>query len=111
DVDEEAADELASLEGHGGVAAWSLDPVVLDLEGDAPLVGGDQAAAGDGDAVGVARQVGEHRLGAGERSLGIDEPARPLERRQEGSEGLLVGKMRLLAEERELAGLVGCGEL
>src|SRR5215468_7002659 len=44
DVDEEAADELADVERHGGVAAWSLDPVVLDLEGDTPLVERDQAA-------------------------------------------------------------------
>src|SRR5262245_8933925 len=59
DVDEEAADELMRAERHGGVAAWPLDPVVLDLEGDARRIGGDQAAVGDGDAVGVARQVGE----------------------------------------------------
>jgi hypothetical protein len=38
DVDEEAADELADVERHRGVAAGGLDPVVLDLEGDAPLV-------------------------------------------------------------------------
>lgn len=44
DMEQEAADELGHLQGHGGVAAWSLDPVVLDLEGDALVVGGDQAA-------------------------------------------------------------------
>ena len=44
DVAEEAADELADVEGHGGVAARSLDPIVLDLECDASLVERDQAA-------------------------------------------------------------------
>jgi hypothetical protein len=52
DVDEEAADELGDLKGHRRVAARPLDPVVLDLECDAPLIRGDQAAVGDGDAVG-----------------------------------------------------------
>jgi hypothetical protein len=33
DVDEEAADELVGLEGHGLVAAGPVDPVVLDREG------------------------------------------------------------------------------
>ena len=37
DVDEEAADELADVERHRGVAAGPVDAVVLDLEGDALL--------------------------------------------------------------------------
>jgi len=53
-VDEEAADELVRLQRHGLVAAGPLDPVVLDPEGDAVGAGPDQAAVGDGDAVGVA---------------------------------------------------------
>src|SRR5574342_444058 len=44
DVEEEAADELVRAQRHGGVAARPLDPVVLDLEGDARRIGGDQAA-------------------------------------------------------------------
>src|SRR5215813_160935 len=44
DVDEEAADELVDVERHGGVTARSLDPVVLDLEGDPAPVERDQAA-------------------------------------------------------------------
>ena len=44
DVGEEAADELADLERHGGIAAGSLDPIVLDLERDASLVERDQTA-------------------------------------------------------------------
>jgi hypothetical protein len=44
DVDEEAADELADVERHRGVAAGAIDPAVFDLEGDTPLVDCDQAA-------------------------------------------------------------------
>jgi hypothetical protein len=67
DVGEETADELGDRKGHRRVAARALDPVVLDLEGDARRIGGDQAAVGDGDAVGVARQVGAVGLGSRSR--------------------------------------------
>ena len=38
-----------------------------------PVVG-DQPAVGDGDAVGIARQIGQNGLWAAERTLGIDDP-------------------------------------
>jgi hypothetical protein len=79
DVDEDAADNLVRAERHGGVAARPFH--ALDLEGDARLVGGDQAAVGDGDALGVERHVGEHRLRAGEGALGatlLSDEAPPL---------------------------------
>ena len=53
-VDEEPANEFAGIERHRRVAAGAFDPVILDLERDAPLVDCDQAAVRDGDAVGVA---------------------------------------------------------
>jgi hypothetical protein len=56
-VDEKAADELVGGDGHALVPIAALAAVVLALEGDALLVAGDQAAVGDGDAVGVARQM------------------------------------------------------
>ena len=111
DVQQEAADELGRRERHGRVAAWSLDPVVLDPEGHARSVGGDQAAVGDGDAVGVARQVGEHGLRPGEGALGVDEPAHPLQRGQERGERIGVGEVGMRAEEVELAGFVRGSEL
>jgi hypothetical protein len=51
-----------------------LDPVVLVAKRDAGVVGGDEPAVGDGDPVGVARQIGQHLLGPGKRPLAIDEP-------------------------------------
>jgi hypothetical protein len=58
-VDEEAANELVGGERHALVSIAALDAVVLPLEGDASLVNGDQAAVGNGNAVGVTRQIGE----------------------------------------------------
>jgi hypothetical protein len=73
-VDEEAADELVGGEPHASVSIAPLDAVVLPLEGDTLLVVGDQAAVGDDDAVGIARQIGQHRLGPAERPLCVDDP-------------------------------------
>ena len=41
----------------------STGAVILPPEGDALLVERDEPAVGDGDAVGVAGEIGEHRLG------------------------------------------------
>src|SRR5262245_22979180 len=62
DVHEEAANELARLQRHGFVPVRAFEAVVLVFERDAVRVGGDQAAVGDGDALGVAGQVGEPAL-------------------------------------------------
>ena len=63
-VDEEAADELVGGERHRLVAGAAVGTIILVPEGDAVLVEGDEPAVGDGDAVGIARQIGEHRLGS-----------------------------------------------
>lgn len=52
-MDQEPADELVRLQGHGGVSAGAVYTVVLDAEGDAALIETDQAAVGQGDTVGV----------------------------------------------------------
>ena len=58
-VQEKAADELGRVERHGLEPVAAFDPVVLPFEGDARLVERDQPGVGDGDAVGVAREIGE----------------------------------------------------
>ena len=75
DVEQEPADELVGGERHELLPVGSVATVVLVAEGDAGLVEGDQAAVRDGDPVGLARQVGEHRLGTCEGRLGVDGPA------------------------------------
>jgi hypothetical protein len=110
-VEQEAADELVRRERHGFVALATFEPIILPCEGDAVVVGRDQTAVGDRDAMGVARQIREHGLRSGERSLGVDEPARRLERGEEGGEGIGVDETSVLAEEPELARRMGRGEL
>jgi hypothetical protein len=56
----EAPDELTGRQRPGLVAGRPFDSIVLVAERDANLVGLDQAAVGDGDAVRVAREVGQN---------------------------------------------------
>ena len=77
--------------GVSVIALWRVLPlaaVVLPAEGDAALVHREQPAVGDGHAVRVARQVGQHRLRPGERPLGVDHPLALAQRREPGLEGL-----------------------
>ena len=73
-VQEKAADELGRVERHGFEPVAAFDPVVLPFEGDAGLVERDEPGVGDGDAVGVAGEIGEDGLRSGEGPLGIDDP-------------------------------------
>ena len=110
DVAEEAADELVGGERHHLVSIGSFAAVVLPLEGDGFVVERDQAAVGDGDAVGVAGQIGEHRFGSAERALCVDDPLGVAQWRHKRGEGLGVAEMGVVAEEVEAGGGVGCGE-
>src|SRR6516225_3039035 len=104
-MDQETADELARVQRHSFIAARSLDPVILEGEGHAFLIGGDKPLVGNGHAMGVAGKVTKYGLWPGKWTLGIDEPLGLFERRQEGGESVRRGEMRVLAEERKLAGL------
>lgn len=75
DVEQDAADELVCGERHDLLPFNPAAAVVLVAEGDAAVVEADQPAVRDSDSVGVARQVREHRLGSGERRLGVDHSA------------------------------------
>ena len=77
DVEEKAADELGGVEHHGLEPVAAFDPVVFPFEGDALVVERDEPGVGDGDAVGVAREIGENGLGSGEGPLGVDDPLGP----------------------------------
>ena len=63
DVHQEASDEFVGVQRHGAMAVGAVAPVVLVAERHARLVERDQAAVRDGDAVGVARQIGQHGFG------------------------------------------------
>ena len=71
---------------------------VFVLEGDAPLVAADQAAVRDGDAVGVAGEIGEHGLGPGGGRLGIDDPIGIVPWREVAREGVVLDQVRVLSK-------------
>src|SRR5882757_11445057 len=83
DMDQKSADELAGSKCHDLLALATIGTIILPSEGDAGAVAGDQPAVCDGDAVGIARQIGQHGLWPAEGTLGIDDPC---DRRSPGKE-------------------------
>src|SRR5215211_321318 len=90
-------DELAGIEGHHlGLAARS---VVFPGEADFAVGEREQPAVGDGDAMGVMAEIGQHLLGPAERWLGVDHPVEAAELAETTGERLWLGKVGELAEE------------
>ena len=98
-VHQEPADELAGRKRHHLVSRGTFDPVVLPSEGDALVIGCDQAAVGDGNAVGIAGEIAQDLLGASERVLAINHPVAVAQWAQIGGEGFAIGELGMLAEE------------
>ena len=99
DMEQEAADELVRRERHDALPLRTIAAVVFVAEGDAGLVEPKQALVGDGDPMGIAREIGEHGLRAGERRLGVDHPSLLLDRSKMTQEQAVVGETGLGAEE------------
>jgi len=66
DVHQEATDELGGIERHHGVSLPTLDAVILPLECDAVVIEREEAAVGDGDAMGVAGEIAQDFRGSPE---------------------------------------------
>jgi hypothetical protein len=73
DVQQKAADELIGCGRHH--LGLPVCPVVLQGETDLAIGERDQPAVSDGDAMGIAVEIGQHLFGAVERWLGVDLPA------------------------------------
>src|SRR5579864_3794559 len=86
DVQQKAADELAGTEPHHLELVAAVVAVVLPSEADVIGAELDQTAVGDGDAMGVAGEIGEHLRRAGERRLGVYDPLRLPEGSEVGPE-------------------------
>ena len=71
-VQQEAAEKLLGLERHD--SSLVAMGVVTPTEGDLTFGHGDEARVGDGDAVSIAREIGEDLGRSSKRSLGIDDP-------------------------------------
>ena len=63
-MEQEATDELVCCQGHGLLSLFSRKAIVLVPERDTSVVERDEPVIGDGDPVGVARQIGQHGLRA-----------------------------------------------
>src|SRR5271155_3670057 len=63
DVNEKAADELGDRKRHCLLAIAPLEPIVFPFERDGAVSERDPPAVGDGDAMDVARQIGQNGLG------------------------------------------------
>ena len=101
----EAADEFVGGQGHDlGFAALA---VVLPGEADPAVVEADQAAVGDGDAMGVAAEIAENLLRSGEGRLGVDHPVDGSQGIEAGSKGAGLGQAGESAGEAKFA--VGSG--
>lgn len=66
--------------------------VILNTEGHSVLFEGNEAPVRDGNAVGVAREIGEHRFGAGEGRLGVDDSGLLADRGEMALEGARIGE-------------------
>lgn len=102
-MQEETADELVGIERH----QLGLAVLAIVFPGEADLAVGerDQLAVGDGKAMGVAAEIGQHLCGATERRLGTDGPFDASELVEPGGEGRGLGHTGEVAEEAQLAGV------
>ena len=111
DMDEEAADELVGVQGHGFVLVLLFLTIVFPFKRDAPFIVGDQAVIGDGDAVCVSGEVGQHGFGSCEGSFGIDHPLDVSHGLQVVIEGLWIGQHLVSSKELQLPCAVRINEI
>ena len=105
DMEQEASDELFGREGQGLEVA--VMAVVAPAESDLTVLDGEEAVVGDGDAVGVAAEVVEDLVGAGEGGLGVDDPLGLAEGLEVAGEGVGVVESGQGVAELKPAGAEG----
>ena len=75
-MEQEAADELVRRERHDALPLGTIAAVVLVADSERRLRRTRSGAqVRDSDPVGIAREIGEHGLGAGERRLSGQQPS------------------------------------
>ena len=72
DVEQEATDELISIERHH--LGLAVRPIILPTKVDATVLAVEEPTIGDRDAMGVAPQIFQHLLWSAEGALGVDVP-------------------------------------
>src|SRR5690606_3992884 len=107
-MQQKAADELVGGKRHYLLPVGAAAAIVLVAEGDSGLIEPHEPTVRDGDAVGVARQISEHRFRASEWRLRVDYPALLTNGREVPQEGSAIGERGYGAEEPQPAGCVEC---
>src|SRR5277367_3571250 len=100
----------SNAERHDLLAVRAIAAIILVAKGDAGLVESKQPPVRDGDAMGIAREIGEHGFRTGEGRLGVDHPAFMTDRREVVLEGPTVGEWCEVAEGGKPACVVECDQ-
>ena len=104
-VDQKAPNKLVWSERHH---PWCVAvSIIAPAEGHTRLIGADQAAVGDGDAVRVAAEIGENMLGRAEWRLGEDDPVLATKLTDRCSKSVGIIERAELAREAQPAAEMG----
>ena len=108
DVQKKAPDELIAGEAHeAGASAAAVVPVG---ERNFLVIDGHEPGIGDGGAVRIAGEIGEHALGSAEGRLGVDDKRALAQGAHPLGEGAGVCQRGQIGEEAEFAAAEGGGE-
>src|SRR5215472_15000082 len=108
-MNEEAADELATIQSHRLLAVAVA--VIPPAEPDLAVIHGQQPVVGDGDTVSVASDIVEDLGWTGERLLRVDHPLGVPNRHQIPPERGWFMKLAMRGEELQLTGDKGLFEI
>lgn len=106
DMEQKAADELVCGKRHLALPLWPVTAIVLEAEGYTLFIERDQPSVRDGDAVSVAREIGEYCFRSSERRLGVNDPTLLPNGRQMTQEGPTICQMSHVAVKAKLARIV-----
>ena len=101
DVEQEATDELISIERHH--LGLAVRAIILPTEADATVLAVEEPTIGDRDAMGVAPQIFQHLLWPTEGTLGIDVPFDMAQRLEMLDEDCRLYEACEIAKEHELS--------
>ena len=104
DVEQEAAHELGDVETHDLAPMTAVLAIVFPAETDMGRVEIEQTAVRDGDAMRIAREIGQDLLRAGEGLFGIDDPFALAQRREVASPRVGVFELAEIGEEPQFVG-------
>jgi len=98
-VQQKTPDELVWVKPHRLPAARSINAVVLPAERDAGVIGCNETAVRNRNAMRVTGEIAQHLLGSSERRFAVDHPLDVPQRGDELLERAFVGKPGMGVEE------------